>query len=167
MDKQQLRDMMNKKRQSLSQSDVNVCSRAILERFGSEVSLSHVQHAHVYQANSSRREVNTSYFMSYIEEKSSGSIVHIPADSPSARKDSIEFDLIIVPLLAFDADCNRLGLGAGWYDAFLASQPKALKVGLAYDFQYVSRVPVETHDIPLDIIITQSATFQPSTRSVS
>jgi 5-formyltetrahydrofolate cyclo-ligase len=159
MDKQQLRDMMNKKRQSLTQSDVDVSSRLILERFGSEINLSHVQNVHIYQANTSRREVNTSYFLPFIEEKFPRLIVHIPADSPSAHKDNTEFDLIIIPLLAFDADCNRLGLGAGWYDAFLASQPKALKVGLAYDFQQVSRVPLETHDIPLDVIITQSATY--------
>lgn len=63
------------------------------------------------------------------------------------------YDLIIIPGLAFDAQNFRLGFGAGYYDAFLKDQPKALKVGLAFPFQLVEKVPRENHDVALDRIL--------------
>lgn len=62
-------------------------------------------------------------------------------------------DLVIVPLVAFDRNGNRLGMGGGYYDSFLA-ECACPKVGLAYAFQEVEQVPVEPHDMKLDIIIT-------------
>lgn len=62
------------------------------------------------------------------------------------------FDLIIVPGLAFDEQKYRLGYGGGYYDNFLITQPQAQKVGIFYPFQKVSKVPIEEHDIKLDII---------------
>lgn len=64
------------------------------------------------------------------------------------------FDLIVVPGLAFDHQGNRLGYGQGFYDIFLSAHPEALKVGVAYDFQLVDALPVESHDVPLNGLIT-------------
>ena len=63
------------------------------------------------------------------------------------------FDLIIVPGLAFDADNYRMGYGGGYYDAFLAAHPSAYKIGILYPFQKVPKVPVESHDHPLNEIL--------------
>lgn len=63
------------------------------------------------------------------------------------------YDLIIVAGLAFDKNCNRLGYGGGYYDIFLADQNHPLKVGVCYPFQIIDCVPIETHDIQLDIIL--------------
>src|SRR5665213_2265252 len=64
------------------------------------------------------------------------------------------FDVIIVPCLAFDNDNYRLGWGGGFYDRFLAGQPQALKVGVAYQHGFVEDgLPHEPHDIPVDKII--------------
>lgn len=68
-------------------------------------------------------------------------------------------DLILVPLLAFDHQGNRLGRGGGFYDRYLASAraTRALcAVGLAFDEQYVENCPVNSHDEPLDGILTPS-----------
>ncbi len=66
-----------------------------------------------------------------------------------------EIDAVIVPGLAFDKSCNRLGRGAGYYDRFLATLPDAtVTVGLAFDFQLIDRLPVEEHDVPLSVIVT-------------
>ena len=62
-------------------------------------------------------------------------------------------DLIIVPGLAFDETNFRLGYGGGYYDNFLATQSEAFKVGVFYPFQKVANVPVEPHDIHLDLIL--------------
>ena len=65
------------------------------------------------------------------------------------------YDLIIVPMLAFDASLNRIGYGGGYYDQFLATQPDALKVGVCLEQGRVENLPVEAHDIPLDAVITE------------
>lgn len=63
-------------------------------------------------------------------------------------------DCIIVPLLAFDAAGYRLGYGRGFYDRFLAQTP-GYTIGIAFSFQQVASLPVEEHDLPLDITITE------------
>ena len=64
-------------------------------------------------------------------------------------------DVVLVPGLAFDKEGYRLGYGYGFYDVFLRKVPKALKIGLAFDFQIVDKVPREGHDVPVDIIVTE------------
>jgi len=70
--------------------------------------------------------------------------------------DPAEIDLVIVPGVAFDAACNRLGMGAGYYDRLLAEMPRAVTVGVAFDEQVVDEVPCEPHDRPLDAVVTPS-----------
>lgn len=65
-------------------------------------------------------------------------------------------NLIIVPGLAFDLECNRLGLGGGYYDKFLSQAIIAKKIALAYNFQLVKKLPSEIHDVKLDMILTES-----------
>jgi 5-formyltetrahydrofolate cyclo-ligase len=67
-------------------------------------------------------------------------------------------DLVILPLLAFDADGYRMGWGGGYYDRTLrdlrARRP-VLAVGLAFEGQRVDRVPREAHDQRLDAVVTE------------
>ncbi len=72
------------------------------------------------------------------------------------------YDLIIVPLIAFDRACHRVGFGGGWYDRFLSTQPSAQKIGLAYEVQQVDTIPVEPHDEPLDMVITEAGIHTPN-----
>ena len=68
-----------------------------------------------------------------------------------------DIGLIIVPGAAFTADGQRLGLGGGFYDTFMAEKaPQAYRVALAYDCQLVESVPVEPHDMSVDMILTES-----------
>lgn len=67
-------------------------------------------------------------------------------------------DLIIVPGIAFDKQGNRLGRGKGYYDRLL-SKSSSLKIGIGYDFQIFDRIATESHDIPMDAIITPSHTL--------
>jgi 5-formyltetrahydrofolate cyclo-ligase len=71
-----------------------------------------------------------------------------------------EIDLVIVPGVAFDEHRNRIGFGAGFYDRFLESvRPSCAKIGIAFEFQIYDEVPVEEHDIPLDLVITEKRTI--------
>ena len=64
-------------------------------------------------------------------------------------------ELIVVPGVAFDSEGNRMGRGRGFYDRLLKSTPNAMKVGVAYDFQLLDKIPVEPHDVPMDSVITE------------
>ena len=64
-------------------------------------------------------------------------------------------DLLLVPLLAFDARCNRLGYGGGYYDRTIAALPGVRTVGCAFAGQQVDAVPVLPHDAPLDAVATE------------
>ena len=64
-------------------------------------------------------------------------------------------DLVLVPGAAFDKKGHRIGYGFGYYDKFLKKVPKAVKIGLCYDFQVVDKIPKEEHDVPVDYIVTE------------
>lgn len=64
----------------------------------------------------------------------------------------MEPDLIIVPGVAFDKKGNRMGFGGGFYDRFLGKR-KVKTVALCYEFQILEELPVEDHDIPVDLVI--------------
>lgn len=68
------------------------------------------------------------------------------------NKDDIE--VIVIPGIAFDMHRNRLGFGKGYYDKFL-EDTNAKKIALCYDFQIIDDLPVDEHDIPMDLILTE------------
>jgi len=74
-------------------------------------------------------------------------------------------DLILVPLVGFDVDGNRLGMGGGFYDRsldFLRGREywrKPHLVGLAYDFQRVDTLPVNDWDVALTAVVTDHASY--------
>lgn len=79
--------------------------------------------------------------------------------APSEAALVVHPDLILVPLVGFDAARNRLGYGAGFYDRYLAKLIKAghhpRLYGYAYTCQKLDKVPVGRYDQPLDCIITE------------
>ena len=66
-----------------------------------------------------------------------------------------DFDVIIVPGIAFDVQGNRIGFGKGCYDKLLV-KTNGIKVGFCYDFQLCDNIPTEETDIKMDCIITES-----------
>ncbi len=67
-----------------------------------------------------------------------------------------EESLVIMPGVAFDLSCNRIGYGKGYYDRYLSAHPHMKKVALAYDFQIVGRIKREVHDVRPDVVVTES-----------
>ena len=75
---------------------------------------------------------------------------------PNSKK-LIYPDLILVPLVAFDNNLNRLGYGGGYYDRVikkLSKKKEILKIGLAFSIQKINNVPVTRYDKKLDYIVT-------------
>ena len=66
-------------------------------------------------------------------------------------------DIIFLPLVAFDLNGNRLGMGKGYYDRALAKARQVTRVGLAHTCQQVERLTPESWDVPLDYIATDTA----------
>lgn len=82
----------------------------------------------------------------------------IPEPDPrrSPRVDPAEIDAAVIPGSVFDIHGGRLGYGGGYYDRFLVNDaPRAKRIGLAFELQLVDKVPLEPHDQPLDILITE------------
>lgn len=73
--------------------------------------------------------------------------------------DISDIEMIIVPGVAYDRRGNRVGRGKGFYDRLLAGT-KALKVGVAYDFQLVDEIDAEPHDVKVDVIITDQGIYR-------
>ena len=77
---------------------------------------------------------------------------------PKRSSKKIIPDLIMVPLLAFDKQLNRIGYGKGYYDRNLQKISKEKKkkifLGIAYSFQKYSNIPVNKYDFKLDYIFT-------------
>jgi 5-formyltetrahydrofolate cyclo-ligase len=64
-------------------------------------------------------------------------------------------DMLLIPLLAFDAAGGRLGYGGGFYDRTLAELPNRFRLGCAFAAQQVDAVPVGPYDIRLDAVATE------------
>jgi len=78
--------------------------------------------------------------------------------SPADDAPELEPDLVITPLLAFDRFGARMGQGGGHYDRTLATlraRGPVFALGLAYAGQQIARIPTESHDQPLDAILTE------------
>ncbi|MBU0549349.1 MAG: 5-formyltetrahydrofolate cyclo-ligase [Candidatus Omnitrophica bacterium] len=67
---------------------------------------------------------------------------------------SKKLDLVVVPALAFDEKGNRLGRGRGYYDRFLKHiSSRTNSIGLAFDFQILPSIPVDSGDLPVDKVL--------------
>jgi len=77
---------------------------------------------------------------------------------PPPEAPEVEPDVLLVPLLAFDRNGNRLGYGAGYYDmtiAALRAKKRVVAVGVAFAAQEVDEVPTTPRDVRLDLVLTE------------
>jgi 5-formyltetrahydrofolate cyclo-ligase len=91
-------------------------------------------------------------------ERSAWGVIQPIAACPQVRP-----DIVLVPLLGFDAACNRIGQGQGHYDrtlAHLRTQAPVIAIGLAFEAQRLDCIPIEPHDQPLDWILTEKQAYR-------
>lgn len=184
MHKQALREKYLHKRQQLSATAVEERSRKLSQLFFQEFSLEEVSQLHIFLPIQQKKEVNTWLLIRRLwkEYPQTGLVVsrtdwksrrmehfHLkedttlaesklgipePVDAPACPAEKI--GLVLLPLLAFDLQGQRVGYGAGFYDRFLAEcAPHTQKVGLSL-FGPTEELISDTneHDIPLDACIT-------------
>ena len=74
-------------------------------------------------------------------------------------------DLVITPLVAFDAEGNRMGMGGGYYDRSFAWRKRRriwrgpMLVGYAYELQKLNSIRASDWDVPMDAVVTESALY--------
>jgi len=81
---------------------------------------------------------------------------------PPPEAPEVAPDVLLVPLLAFDRNGNRLGYGAGYYDmtiAALRAKKRVVAVGVAFAAQEVDLVPTTPRDVRLDLVLTERETI--------
>lgn len=183
MTKSELRKIYLEKRAAMSAAELDAASRAIADRFFKEVDLAGVKKLHTFIRVARTHELDTSriYYRLWKDRaeietyaprielggtRMENVFFHAASDltenrwgirEPDGEQTASpdEFDIVLVPLLAFDAQGHRVGYGKGYYDRFLAEcRPDCLKVGLSA-FAAEERIDdVHAADIKLDLCLT-------------
>jgi len=87
------------------------------------------------------------------EELKQGSLGIWEPDTQKEYLNSI--DLVIVPGVAFDRNKSRLGRGKGYYDRYFINK-RIVKIGVCFDFQLLKSIPIDSFDIKMDKVVTNS-----------
>ena len=178
-----LRKTFKKERSMLSESHVKSSSISIFENLLS-LDIWDKNYYHVYLSNENSKEVETDEIINllfaknkrvFVPKISSAELIHVEINNiteyslnnfgirepiSSIQNDPDILEVIIIPLLIFDRNGNRVGYGGGYYDRFLANTGvNVLKIGLSL-FDPVDKIQdIEKHDISLDYIITPKQVY--------
>ena len=175
MDKKQLRSIIREKKRAMTPEEIREKSRILMEKLLKTELYQKAQT--IYGYLSYNQEVQTLPILAkaleegkrvavpkvygeemrflYLEDLSLvapgfGGIPEPIADSPVAEDPHA---LVLMPGLAFDPEGHRIGYGGGFYDKFLAAEPSHPTLALCYDFQVLSSLETDPHDIPVDQVL--------------
>ena len=100
------------------------------------------------------------YYIEGMDDLESGSFgIMEPKKSCPLCKE--EEGLMLMPGVAFDEHCHRVGYGGGYYDRYLEKHPGLVHIALAFEFQVFPEVPFEAHDILPQMIVTETRMIRP------
>lgn len=153
--KQALRQELLTRRKRLTKPEVNDASELIRTKLLRLPNWTAATRAHIYTSNAAWNEIDTKELIRELRQRYPSVTIESSQVSARAPLPVGLYDIILVPVLGFDRENYRLGLGGGWYDRFLAVQSRAHKIGLAYSWSELIELPHELHDVPLDRIITE------------
>lgn len=161
---EEMKKANNRIKDKVINSDIykNAKSIFIYVSFGSEVSTTDIindalqsgKEVYVPKTNKKAKEMEAIriYNLNNMTVDKWGILEPINVDKDKIGK---EFDLIIMPGVAFDRKGNRIGYGGGYYDKYISKyQKKTTLLALAYDIQIVDNIESEEHDIRVDYIIS-------------
>jgi 5-formyltetrahydrofolate cyclo-ligase len=101
------------------------------------------------------RDLTHSWLLSAEESEIVPGVFGTPQPRTLQAANPGDWDMMVVPLLAFERQGYRLGYGGGYYDRLLAAEPPVARIGVAFAIQEADHLPHEEHDIPLDAIVTE------------
>jgi 5-formyltetrahydrofolate cyclo-ligase len=163
LSKQELRECLKQSRFSMGDDERIILSRHIVERLKDEIDWSEVKTVHYFEPIRRLLEVDVSDLVVHLEDSYPDIRLFTPRningewEMVSIKDGPLpgQFDVIIVPMLGFDSKLNRIGWGGGFYDKFLATQPKAKKIGVCFEAGKIDQIPAESYDVPMDLIVTE------------
>jgi 5-formyltetrahydrofolate cyclo-ligase len=183
MNKSTLRKYYLTKRKALSAEEITQKSQQICDIFFQEIDLKSVHYLHIFLPIKKQNEIDTFLIIKRLEEEypsvkivvsrsifDSFEMQHFILNEvrltenkwgilePSGEGEEVKsekIDLIIIPLLIFDKQGNRVGYGKGFYDRFLQKcNPNALKVGFCLEEPIEQIEDLNEFDVKMDICIT-------------
>lgn len=178
--KEKLRKELLNSRKAVSQEEFESNSEEIINRLQQEPQFLEAETIHCYVSMNGRREVDTHGLIKEQLSKdkeivvpvtnfNDGTLTNISIPAFNALNENKwgvlepeegehiatdEIELVIVPMVGGDEQCNRIGYGKGFYDRFL-KEVSCPTIGLLFEQNIISKVPIEDFDIPLDKIITE------------
>jgi 5-formyltetrahydrofolate cyclo-ligase len=163
--KSEMRARLKRARLELTDAEWTINSRAIVENLKQAADWSQVKTLHYFEPLRQPMEPDINEFITYLEDNYPGLKLFTPRlidkkwqlVAAKGGQEPAEFDAVIVPMLGFDGQLNRIGYGGGYYDKFLATQARAKKIGVCFELGRVDQLPTEPHDIPLDLIVTEKS----------
>lgn len=188
MTKAELRSIYSQKRRSLTVEQQNKMDDLLLIQF-QRIRLPFITTVHSYLNSKTHLEIDTTNILRYLQFINPDLIVAVPKIYKSTEHlrhvaitensvfatnkygidepvegpiiDSLDIDLVLTPLLAFDTEGFRVGYGKGFYDRFLAAcRSDVVKVGLSY-FEAEDKISnINEHDIPLDFCVTPEKLYK-------
>lgn len=185
--KAEIRTEVKKRRANADTTELHQASVRIMEQF---ISLKAYQEAEILLAYvDAKREVETRllmdkawkdgkkvaaprvdgngimhyYYMESLEDLEPGSFGIMEPKKECALCET-EKGLLLMPGVAFDVACHRVGYGGGFYDRYLEKHPGLVHIALAFEFQVFEEVPFETHDILPELIVTEQRILTPKKR---
>jgi len=187
MNKEKTRKIYIEKRNQLSSDLIQERSKLIADKFIASALWGNCKVIHVFISIPNKAEVDTSFLIDYFfkqhpEIKICTSIVvendlvhthitetttylsnkwNIPEPVECVTLSESEIDLVLLPLLAFDANGNRVGYGKGFYDRFLQKcKPDVLKVGLSLFEPTQELIEADAWDVKMDAGVTAEKVYE-------
>jgi 5-formyltetrahydrofolate cyclo-ligase len=152
--KEALRKQLLAKRRLETPVRARLASESIVTQLPSLLDWVNAKSVHVYTSLPSLGELDTVPLIEWLQREQPQVAITVGVSTANIPFPSEKYDVIFVPVLGFDRGGFRLGMGGGWYDRWLATQPQAHTIGLAYAWAEVEDMPHEPHDIPLKQILT-------------
>jgi 5-formyltetrahydrofolate cyclo-ligase len=187
MKKAEIRSLFKQKRASLSEAEYLHMNRLLCEMFFSFTDLSFIKVVHIFLPIEKKREPNTWLIIDRIKRefphirisvpkvKYNGALENLFFEAPDQLTvnawgiaepvngiptETKKIDMVLVPLLAFDSNGERVGYGKGFYDKFLETvRPDCKRVGISLFPPLEEIEDVNEFDIPLDLCITPHEVF--------
>ena len=190
MNKSYLRKYYLTKRKTLSHTEVQTKSEQIKDLFFQEINLETVKHLHVFLPIQKQNEIDTCLIIRKLESDFSEIKIVVSRIIPStfemqhflfdeenltenhwgilepSGENLVEIqpnqiDLVIIPLLIFDQQGNRVGYGKGFYDRFLQQcRPETIKIGICFEDPIKQIEDVNEFDVKMDFCITPANIYR-------
>ncbi|MEE9309913.1 MAG: 5-formyltetrahydrofolate cyclo-ligase [Cocleimonas sp.] len=179
--RQKREQLTTQEQQQKSQLIANNVKKSDLYQQASKIAFYHAVRGEADPATLMSMGTEKHFYLPILSCDSSEGLVFAPIDAETQYKNNVFgipepivkpnnyintalLDLVVMPLLGFDSDGNRLGMGGGYYDRCFAfknanitkSPTKPVLIGFAYNFQEIDALHPESWDIGLDIIATEN-----------